>query len=151
MNNSFKSDLQKFKIARCWCLMPAILATQEAEIRRNATKSQPGWFKRSYLKKPITKKCSGSRCGPLVQTPLLKKKKKKSNPPRVYVISNQILYIVVCYIYIRKVNPFSWYFYSVQFYTSANEYWILLSTSHLSKWQAIYCYIFQLLHLLKKL
>jgi hypothetical protein len=32
----------KISIARCWWLMPIILATQEAEIRRIVVPSQPG-------------------------------------------------------------------------------------------------------------
>jgi hypothetical protein len=61
--------------ARCWWLMPVILATQEAEIRRIAVWSQPGqivpWD--PILKKPFTKKgwWSGSRCRPWVQAPVL--------------------------------------------------------------------------------
>jgi hypothetical protein len=59
--------------------MPIILATQEAEIRRNAIQSQPRQIVHEALsqKKPITKKgwWSGSRCRPRVQTPVLPKNK----------------------------------------------------------------------------
>jgi hypothetical protein len=65
--------------ARCWWLMPIILASQEAEIRRIEAQSQP-WANSSWdpiSKKPITEKgwWSGSRYRPWVQTPALQKKK----------------------------------------------------------------------------
>jgi hypothetical protein len=32
---------EKIKCVRCWCLIPVILATQEAEIRRITVQTQP--------------------------------------------------------------------------------------------------------------
>jgi hypothetical protein len=37
-----EGQLRVFNIARCWWLMPIILATQEAEIRRIIVQSQQG-------------------------------------------------------------------------------------------------------------
>jgi hypothetical protein len=61
--------------------MPAILATQEAEIR--GLRFEVTWANssaRPYLEKTFTKNgwWSGSRCRPSVQTPVLQKKKNKS-------------------------------------------------------------------------
>jgi hypothetical protein len=69
-----------FYIGRQW-LMPVMLATQEAEIRRIKVRSQPRqvllWDPIS--KKPITKKSwwNGSRCRPWVQALVLLKNKTK--------------------------------------------------------------------------
>jgi hypothetical protein len=64
--------------------MPVILATQEAEIRRIMGQSQPGQIVCETLspKYPSQKKgwWSGSRCRPRVQTPVVKKRKKKGRP-----------------------------------------------------------------------
>jgi hypothetical protein len=55
-------------IASCWCLIPVILATQKAEIRRIEVQSQPEQIvlRDPILKKPFTKKgwWSGSRYRP---------------------------------------------------------------------------------------
>jgi hypothetical protein len=62
-------------------LMPEILATQEAEIRRIKIWSQPGQIVHKTLsQKNLSQKrgwWNGSRCRPWVQTPVLQKKKKK--------------------------------------------------------------------------
>jgi hypothetical protein len=62
--------------------MPIILATQEAEIRKDQG-SKPAWANRVVSKtlsqkKKITKNSwwSGSMCRPLFQAPVLQKKKK---------------------------------------------------------------------------
>jgi hypothetical protein len=59
------TDVKRVLKAGCWWLTPAILATQEAEIRRITVQSQPraNSSQDPILKIPITKKgCwSGSR------------------------------------------------------------------------------------------
>jgi hypothetical protein len=68
-----------------WGLPPAILATQEAEIRRTVVQSQPGkWCKKPYLNKPFTKiglvewlKEEALSSSPSTTKKLQKKKKKK--------------------------------------------------------------------------
>jgi hypothetical protein len=64
--------LKKLTEAGCPWLLPVILATQEAEIRRIAVRSQPGQIVRETLswKKPFTEKGwqSGSRCRPHTHT-----------------------------------------------------------------------------------
>jgi hypothetical protein len=42
LNNRFQDPILKTKPARCQWLMPAVLAAQEAEIRRIMIQSQPG-------------------------------------------------------------------------------------------------------------
>jgi hypothetical protein len=61
-------------IAGCWWLTPAILAIQEADVRRTALRSQPGQIVWETLsqKSPSPKKgwWSGSRWSTWVQTPV---------------------------------------------------------------------------------
>jgi hypothetical protein len=71
--------LKKRSASGCFLLIPAILATQEAENRRIVVWSQL-WANISWdpiLKKPITYNKKGSRCRPWVQAPVPPKKKKK--------------------------------------------------------------------------
>jgi hypothetical protein len=53
----FKAKAYKsIEKAERWCLMPVILATQEAEIRRIMVHNQPRQIvRRPYLEKPFTK------------------------------------------------------------------------------------------------
>jgi hypothetical protein len=69
---------QELHTPRCQWLMPVILATQKAEIRKIVVQSQLG---ANSLGDPISKNpsqkdwLSGSRCRPWVQTPVPQKKK----------------------------------------------------------------------------
>jgi hypothetical protein len=74
----------EFKVSFYQWLMPVILATKEAEIRRTMVRSQP----RQIVHKTLSQKkthhrkrawWSGSRCRPWVQAPVLQKAKTKTN------------------------------------------------------------------------
>jgi hypothetical protein len=65
-----REDLRKSNYSRCRWLTPVILATQEAEIRRTAVRSQSGQIvPKTISKKSFTKKFwwSGLRCSPWIQ------------------------------------------------------------------------------------
>jgi hypothetical protein len=82
--------LKKRSASGCFLLIPAILATQEAENRRIVVWSQL-WANISWdpiLKKPITYNKKGSRCRPWVQAPVPPKKKKKGVLCCCYTISD---------------------------------------------------------------
>jgi hypothetical protein len=75
--------LLKCKCLLGWWLMPVILVTQEAEIRRIAVWSQPekDWW-------------SGSRCRPWVQAPVPQKKRKEkiaNNPRKILSILSTVI------------------------------------------------------------
>jgi hypothetical protein len=77
---------KQFHSAGHWWLMPVILATQEAEIRKIGFKASPGkWFMRPNLEKHFTK--IGLAQG---EDPEFKPqyRKKKKNPPFVLQMLN---------------------------------------------------------------
>jgi hypothetical protein len=55
--SEFSRPTKKQKQARCWWLTSAILATEEAEIRRIAVQSQPGQTVREQFKASPDKQC----------------------------------------------------------------------------------------------
>jgi hypothetical protein len=95
-------SLKKKKKARCQWLTPAILPTQEAEIRSTAVWNQDSRETLSW-KKPITKKgwWSGSRCRPWVQTAVLQKKpqKTKTKTKCIYVHYTKMCVYIYVYTY----------------------------------------------------
>jgi hypothetical protein len=107
VNNSLcLSQMTFLKMASSPWLMPVILVTQEAEIRRIAVWSQPGeivWetlSKKKKKKKPSPKKgwCSGSRRRLWVQTPVPQKNKwtiKKINAHECHFDMKAHVYILV--------------------------------------------------------
>jgi hypothetical protein len=68
-------------MAGCWWLTPVILATQEAEIRRIAVRSQPWQIVHEALsRKTLHKKRAGGVAqgvGPKIKPPVLQEKKRK--------------------------------------------------------------------------
>jgi hypothetical protein len=97
-----KNHIQKLHPAKRRWLRPVILATQEAEIRGIAVRSQSGQIVHETLswKKPITKKgwWSGSRRRPWVQASVLQKKLHPMCTPNIAFVTIIviILYITIC-------------------------------------------------------
>jgi hypothetical protein len=76
----YYSAMKKKELARCWWLVPVILATQKGEVRRITFEVNPGKsFESPYLEKNLHKRAGGVAqvAGPEFKPQYCKKKKRR--------------------------------------------------------------------------